>query len=171
MKNKRSHHPRYYGCLLALELISRFHYEGTAGFVSRLHIRLNTSWAAAQPGPLGELATEGGRAPTSFQAEKLKLQDCLLNHSKRHVLQKYIIYIYKYNVLLYSIYWCTDLFVLLITSLTLFSVLFLKTFSASALWPLCLLQHFSIPFTLHNPHYPFLSLSDCLCASPSFLSP
>lgn len=41
-------------------------------------------------------------------------------------------------------------------------------FSARALWPLCL-QHFSIPFTLHNPHYPFFvspRLSMCLSQLP-----
>lgn len=45
----------------------------------------------------------------------------------------------------------------------------LKMFFASALWPLCLLQHFSIPLTLHNPHYPFFvspRLSLCLSQLP-----
>lgn len=50
----------------------------------------------------------------------------------------------------------------------------LKMFSASALWPLCLLQHFPIFFTPHNPHYPpFVSprLSLCLSQLPVSLIP
>lgn len=43
---------------------------------------------------------------------------------------------------------------------------FLRMFSASALWPLCLLQHFSIAFTPHNPHIsPFVSPRLSLCLS------
>ena len=47
--------------------------------------------------------------------------------------------------------------------------LFLKMFSASAIWPLCLLLHLSIPFTLPNPHDPFFvsqRLSLCLSQLP-----
>lgn len=104
------------GCLLVLEVISIFHHWSTAGFVSQLHIRLNTSWAAAQPGPLRDQTS-------SHQARKAKgAKDCL-----------------RYALL---VFW----FVLWITSLTSVSVLLLKMFSASALWPLLSPSTFFHPF-------------------------
>lgn len=85
MKNKRSPPVKQLnaGCLLVLELISIFHHENTAGFVSQLCVGLNTASATAQLGPLGELWLVTEEGPASKAAK-----DFLLNHSKRHASQK-----------------------------------------------------------------------------------
>ena len=100
--------------------------------VSQLHIRLNTSQAAAQAWPSGRtwFVTEGDRP------QKIKKQD----------LQNYFLF----NAL----------------SVVL-SLFYLFVFSQyGLLWLFHLFHPFSIPFTLHNLHYPlFVSPRLSLCLS------